>query len=260
MLDWVDVEKAVELPGLRLVLTAGVPGPWGESAKGMFHAKKIPFARVRQDAGLPNDALERWTGQRNAPVAVWEDERGRAGWTEIVLLAERIAPDPPLVPASAADRALMFGLCHEICSEDGWGWNRRLMLLHPLLANLPEDPPDALAVPIELGRRYGYRPEAGEAAAGRAAAILELLSRRLLEQKGRGSRFFVGDALSALDVHWAAFAALLQPLPEELCPMQPFMRQSYTVADESVLAAADPILLEHRDFVYQEFLELPVET
>ena len=32
---WIDVETARTAPGLRLVLSAGVPGPWGESAKGI---------------------------------------------------------------------------------------------------------------------------------------------------------------------------------------------------------------------------------
>jgi len=48
---YAEVERAREMPGLRLVLTTGVPGPWGEAAKGIFHAKRIPFTRVAQTAG-----------------------------------------------------------------------------------------------------------------------------------------------------------------------------------------------------------------
>ena len=65
------------LSGLRLVLTAGVPGPWGEAAKGVFHVKGVPFARVRQEAGAANQELVEWTGHDNAPVAVYDDERAR---------------------------------------------------------------------------------------------------------------------------------------------------------------------------------------
>ena len=31
-----------------------------------------------------------------------------------------------LVPEDAEPRALLYGLAHEICGEDGLGWNRRL--------------------------------------------------------------------------------------------------------------------------------------
>ena len=98
MAEWIDVEKARDLPGLRLVLTTGLPGPWGEAAKGIFHVKRIPFARVRQDAGGANDALFAWTGHRNAPIAVFADEPARTGWSEILFLAERLAPEPSLIP------------------------------------------------------------------------------------------------------------------------------------------------------------------
>ena len=54
--------------GLRLALTAGVPGPWGEAAKGLFTVKGIPFVAVRQLAGGPNDELRDWTGHDNAPL------------------------------------------------------------------------------------------------------------------------------------------------------------------------------------------------
>ena len=76
---------------------------------------------------------------------------------------------------------------------------------------------------------------------------------------GLGSAtFFIGDRLSALDIHWAAFAALARPLPPEHCAMPDGLRQQYTVQDPVVAEALTPILLEHRDFVYSEFLELPL--
>jgi glutathione S-transferase len=254
------VEQARELPGLRLVLTTGVPGPWGESAKGFFQVKKVPFHRVAQQAGQPNQALYEWTGCRNAPVAVYEGQPSRSGWAEILFLAERIAPEPALIPEDPVERALMFGLAHEICGEQGFGWSRRLMLLHGVLARLPADPPPSFDLPVELGRRYGYSPGAAERASARVAQILELLSSRLRDQRARGSHFFVGERLSALDIQWAAFAAMVEPLPEALCPMNPMMRAGYTLSDQSVRAHCDPILLEHRDLIYQRYLELPVQT
>ena len=134
------------------------------------------------------------------------------------------------------------------------------MLLHGVLAKLPASPPPGFDLPVELGRRYGYSPGPGERASARVAQILDLLSSRMRDQRARGSRFLVGDRLSALDIQWAAFAAMVEPLPEKLCPMSPMMRVGYTLSDQSVQAHCDPILLEHRNLIYQRYLELPVET
>jgi hypothetical protein len=37
-------------------------------------------------------------------------------------------------------------------------------------------------------------------------------------------------------------------------------RAAYTVRDPLLLAALDPILLEHRDRIYERHLELPVDV
>jgi glutathione S-transferase len=109
-----------------------------------------------------------------------------------------------------------------------------------------------------LGRRYGYSPQAAAAAPARVVGILELLGEQQRLQRERGSRFLVGDALSALDIYWAAFAALIEPLPHELCPMSEEMRRSYHAAG-AIRAATDPELLAHRDRVYRDHLELPID-
>lgn len=262
MAEYIEIEKAKDLPGLRLVLTRGVPGPWGEAAKNLFHVKRIPYARVAQEGGSENAELLVWTGRANAPQAVWQDEPARTGWAEIMLLAERLAPEPPLLPEDAGTRAELFGLGFLVAGEQGFAWQRRLMMLHPVMS-LPEE---ALAAdhPVRqmvgrLAERYGYSPEAVTAAPARAAAVLRLLSERLEAQRAAGSRYFFGDALGAFDLLWAAFAALLRPLPEEHCAFAPAMRAQYTVEDPEVLAAASPLLLEHRDFVYETHLELPLD-
>ena len=53
----------------------------------------------------------------------------------------------------------------------------------------------------------------------RSAQILSAFHRQLEAQRKRGSRFLVGDSLSAVDLYWAVFAALIQPLPDNLCKM-----------------------------------------
>jgi glutathione S-transferase len=259
--EYLDIEEARARSGLRLVVPP-VPGPWAEGAKGLFFVKGLPYARVRQDPGQANEALVAWTGESNAPQVVYDDERPRSAWTEMIWLAERLAPDPPLLPADAEQRAVLFGLGFAICDEEGFGWQRRLMMFHELLSIpfdvLPESNPVRRMVQ-RMGERYGYSARTAEAAPRRAAEILRLLASRLAAQRAKGSRYFIGDRLSALDVYWAAFAALLSPLPPEQCPMPDVMRSQYTLRDPVMREAAAPLLLEHRDFIYDEHLELPID-
>lgn len=255
-IDYRSVEEARARRGLRLVLTAGVPGPWGESAKAVFHVKGIPYTAVAQQGGGSNKELVAWTGRANAPVAILDDEAPRDGWAEILLLAERLAPEPRLIPADPAERALMFGLCFEICGEQGLGWSRRLMLTDALLAEGSPEP--MRRVGEVLGSRYGYSKAAAAKAPARVAEILGLLSSQLRRQKEAGRDFLVGASLSAADLYWSAFAGLLAPMPAELCPLPEMLRGWYTNSDPLIAAALDPLLLEHRDRIYRNYLPLPM--
>ncbi len=250
-MNYVEVEAAIGLPGLRLVLSAGVPGPWGEAAKYILHVKRIPYTGVRQVGGTESEALRRWTGQSNAPIAIYGDEAPRSGWAEILGLAERLAPEPALVPSEPELRVRMFGLAHEICGERGFGWERRLMLLSALGTGN-----DATRT---LARRYGFSEQSAASAPGRSAEILLLLSKQLRAQRAIGSPYFVGERLSALDLYWAAFALMVEPLADEHCRLHPRMRDAYALRDPAVRAAADEILLEHRDFIYRSHLVLPLD-
>ena len=254
-MKFVDVEEARSLEGLRLVLTTGVPGPWGEAAKGILHVKRLPYVAVRQEGGGENAALAAWTSQTSAPVAVWNDEPPRTTSLGILFLAERLAPTPPLIPDDPEDRARMFGYCHEIIGEQGLGWSRRLMMLHPILAAAGNAAPAPLR---RLADKYGYDAAAAEAAPWRVVAILRTLAAQLDRQRLAGRPFLVGTHLTALDVYWATFAAMLEPLPEEQCPMPAGLRALYA-ATGPVRDALDPALLAHRDFVYREYLQLPVD-
>jgi glutathione S-transferase len=97
------------------------------AARAIFELKRVPFAKVFPAPGDPPGALLAWTGQESYPAAMYEDERPRTGWAAILLLAERLSPEPRLVPRDPRDRALVFGLSHEICGELGLGWCRRLV-------------------------------------------------------------------------------------------------------------------------------------
>ena len=245
-MDYIEIGEAIGRSGLRLVLTPHVPGPYGEAAKAILHVKRIPFVPVRQP-GEQEDraALLRWTRQTSAPVAMFEDERPRSGWAEILFLAERLEPSPRLVPIDPFDRALMLGLCHEICGEHGLGWTRRLQLF----------PRGVKGEPETMRWKYGLEDEAAiDNASTRANEIVALLGGQLERQRRAGSRFFIGDALTALDLYWACFSNMLVPLPPELSPMPDFMRKIYSTPG---VEAPAPILLAHRDFVFEEYLELP---
>ncbi len=259
-MEFIGIEEAKERTGLRLVLTAGVPGPFGEAAKGVFHVKKIPYTPVRQDAGQANDELRAWTGYDNAPQAVYESERPRTTAAEILFLAERLEPNPPLIPRDPRERATMFGLLHEIGSEMGFAWCRRLQLFHPILS-LPAGaaPAPLLESVSRMAAKYGYSAEQAAISDRRVVEILGLLSEILRGQRDRESDFFVGETLTAVDLYWATFAAMLEPLPPEQCPMDDMLRGGYTLTDETALAAADPLLLEHRDRIYRDYLELPLQ-
>jgi hypothetical protein len=70
--------------------------------------------------------------------------------------------------------------------------------------------------------------------------------------------YLCGQTLTALDLGWAAFAALIEPLPESVCAFHPMWRDLYTWAPADTAPKAVDALLARRDRIYQEWLELPV--
>jgi glutathione S-transferase len=245
---YVSVDDAIAADGLRMVVVGGVPSPWGEAAKGILHIKGLDWVAVRLT--YDSAALQQWAGQRSGPVAVYNNEPPRSGWAEILLLAERLAAKPSLIPADAAERATMFGLAHEICGEGGLGWERRLQLVH-----LRAFGDRASAY---LGRKYGYSPATGEASRARVAALLRMLAARLEAQQRAGSPYYLGNALTALDIYSATVMALFRPLPPEQCAMDEAIRKTFATSDPETGAALAPILLQHRDMMYARHLERPL--
>jgi len=257
MTDFIDLEQAIETPGLRLVLISTTPSPWGEAVKGFFHVKRIPYVPVRHPMGKDQSLLRRLTAQESAPVAFYNDERPRSTWPEQLYLAERLQADPPLIPDALEDRVRMFGWCNELAGENGLGWSRRELIFDRTLSNAKGDE-KGLAPMRSMAHKYNYSSKTAQSAAQSAIVILKGLSDLITQQKKRGSKFLIGNQLSALDIMWAAFAVMIKPLPEELCPMAPGMRASFTNGDPAIDAATSPLLMEHRDFIYREYLELPL--
>jgi glutathione S-transferase len=252
----IDIETARSASGLRIVTLAYVPSPWGEALKGILHIKQLPHSRVRHVFGSQTQTLLEWSGQDSFPLLAWNDERPLTRWIDQLNLAERLAPTPRLIPERFDDRVLMFGYCNELCGENGIGWTERLRGVHEAVTTPGGDPQGISAY---LGKKYGYTPEIGGQAAVRVAAGLSALASRLEQQKARGSRFFIGDSLSAMDVYWATFSNMLKPLAPDLCPMPEAIRKMFTTINPTVAAALKPILFEHRDFIFKNYLELPVD-
>jgi hypothetical protein len=51
---------------------------------------------------------------------------------------------------------------------------------------------------------------------------------------------------------------MFRPLPHEQCAMEPTTRAAFEALDASTGDALAPILLEHRDMMYETFLERPL--
>lgn len=254
MPEYKSVEEVIPMRGLRLVLVAGTPSPWGQAAKTLFELKGLDYALGAQEAGGANEALEAWSGQTGGPVVAWEDEKPINRWNDILMLAERLAPEPAMLPRDVAERALMFGLSNEICGEQGLAWNRRLEMFAPAMGS--DDPPEGMR---RMAGNYGYSKAAAEAAGDRMAEVLEALTQQLKSQQAKGSDFLVGKDLTALDIYWTAFSNILQPLPPEKCPLPEESRPFFTTQDPKALAALDPLLLAHRDRIFDEYFRCPME-
>jgi glutathione S-transferase len=247
--QFVDLETARAARGLRLVLAAGIPSPWSEAAKGIFRVKEVPFVAVRL---LPTDKeVRQWTRTRNSPVAMFDDEPARTGWADILELAERIGPSRSLVPARPADRVKMFGLAHEVVGEGGLAWSSRIVSIAEGLATdgVRGFPP---FIGKFLGDRYGFVEARVGLAKDRVREGLELLVAELGDKP-----YFMGDQLTALDVYSAAVMNVFEPPPDELCPIIPPVRHAFE-SMKGVLGEVPPMLIAHRERMYERHLERPI--
>jgi glutathione S-transferase len=252
---FVELEEARAAAGLRVVIATNIPSPWSQAALGVLDMKGLDALVVR--FRRTDDEIKRWTGARNVPVALYDDEPPRTGWAEILALAERLGGRVSLVPADDERRVRMFGLSHEILGEGGLGWSARLLLTH---ASMVTDGREGWPKPVGeyLAPRYGYAPERADEARARSIAVLRLLDRVLGESRARGHDYFLGAAPTALDVHAAVVLAPILPMPEAECPMPPPVRHAFETIDRDVKAAVSPALVEHRAMMFSRHLVLPV--
>lgn len=250
-LHYITVAEAAARKGMRVVFTAGLPAPWGLSTRAILEHKKIPFVAVAQIAGEPNAEVEAWCGHNSGPVVVLNNERPRALWSEILLLAERLAPEPRLIPEDAAARADMFGLAHEICGEDGLGWNARVLLFDAAEAAGANNFPTLVAkystgAPVEYARQ-------------RTNALINMLVQRLTDQAAAGSPYLVGNALSAADIYWCAFSIMFAAFPDGVFEMPDYYKLLGATTCSYLDAPLPAILIEHRDRIAGSILNTPMK-
>jgi len=252
MSRYISITQAKSAPGLRIASLRGVPSPWTEAAKGIFHVKGLACQFAAQSKDDPDGALTAWAGDVGIPVVAYENEKLRTGWAEILLLAERLKPEPALIPANVEDRATLFGLAHEICGEMGFGWAYRLLMIQQSLGHGGET-----GFPSSVGNylapKYGFNPTHARVAKARVIDLLRMFSQRIA-----GRRYLLGSNLTALDIYWATFANLIMPLPEAELPAAPMIRAAYTCRDADILGAVSDELRALQRRIYEDHLELPV--
>ncbi len=253
-MNYITVEEAITRNGLRLVVVAGTPSPWGQAAKAMIEYKRLDYVAAAQIMGGANEALVAWAGVNSGPVVAWNDERPISRWDDILFLLERLAPQRPLVPEDIVDRVRLLGLAQEICGELGLGWNRRLSLFQPAMQS--GNPPEMV---LNMARKYRYNESDVATAEARQITSLTLLDAVLSEQRARGRRYFVGTTPTALDFYWAAFCNLFDILPPAQMAVDPGFRVMLETLAPAVRAALSPLLIKHRDHMMQQYFKLPME-
>lgn len=246
-----DIDTVINASGLRLVIVRGLPSPWSQAAKAMIEYKGLEYMLGSQMPGVENAELETWSGENSAPIVAWNDEAPLNRWNDILLLLERLAPERPLIPADFDQRNLCFGLGHELCGEDGFGWNRRLDIFHHMV----EAGGSAEGAPA----KYGYTEKTGPAAKARVDQFLDDLTSLLDSQKRVGSEYFIGDSVTAVDFYWAALSNLICLQPDEQCPLDPGVRAMFEGASAAYGHFVNSPLIAHRDRIMERYFKQPMQ-
>jgi hypothetical protein len=257
MTQWLTLDQGLKATGLRIApVRNGIPSPWSELCRALFRVKRIPFALI--DARDPKRGLtdlKSATGHDTLPVLLSESDRPLANWLEQILFADRTGIAPRLLPGNPRDRAAIVGLLSELCAEDGFGWNRRLLIIERLLTD-PRYSERERGIGRYLADKYGYSRSSSVAAQHRCEEIVAGFA----EKRSAGTGYLHGEVLTALDLGWAAFAALILPLPEDSCPMNELWRDLYSWTPRDSSPESVRTLLDHRDRIYREWIGLPIDV
>jgi glutathione S-transferase len=256
MTAWLSLQEALSAPGLRVApVRAGLPSPWSEFVRACFHVKGIPYSLVdARDTDRGLTSIKTLTGQESLPVVFWNDERPLSNWLEQLILAERISLQPRLLPDDPLERVKVVGLIAELCAEAGFGWHRRVMMSERLLTE-PTFGERERGMGHYLSKKYRRNTDSVERSLKRCEEIVFTFARL----RADGHDYLLGSTLTALDLAWAAFAALIQPLPEDLCPMKQLWRDLYVWMPSMTPRQSVEALLSLRERTYRDWLPLPVD-
>ncbi len=253
--EFIPLEEAARMTtGTRITFIPGMQALYAEALKNICYVKKIPIIRALHpfmgvDKMTGKDRQEKLyelTSQTSLPTMFHNDERPRSNWTEQLALAERIgAPDsPPLIPADFRQRLDMFGLSAIVLAEDGLVWNMRILSDGP------------------LGRKYGYNEDASAKAPDKMAEIVRVIDAHMQAQEERGSKYLVGDAISAVDIYWATMSMAVIPAPSEIMPrtkQNEGMLTGFAACSQipQLKNAVTDRLEKHRDYILTTYCETP---
>ena len=259
-MEFITVEQARNLDGLRIAVNPFTPTPWVLAARFIFDAIDVPYHLVSVPAGDPEDELYAWSGQSSTPLVAFNDERMLSTPEQIIWLAERLSADDfSLIPSLPDDRVEMFGLLRELTGENGFGWCRRMGVLS-FAAQMKQT-----TATTNIINRYGPDTSAltVEQAEDRILEIMKLLHDKLQTQQYKNQAFYFGDQITAIDFYSACFfAVMLNPYPDSQFPMDPMLRGGWEMASPALAAAVEslPLLFEHRDQVFDQYTTFPVAT
>ena len=246
-----SVDDIKKLSGLRLVLVKALPSPWSLATRAIFDIKNIEYVIAAQDVGQDNPELLAWSGQSNAPVVAYNDERLIHTPESIILLAERLNPKPQLIPVDLSQRAWMFGLLREIVGENSLAWFRRITAMGSS-SHVNQN--------TNMNHKYGYHIDQFQIANQECASVLKLISKTLTDQQIKSSQFLVGDGLTALDIYAAIFLSIMiKPEDNGLIPLPEMLFDLYGQSCEAIDTAFDDNLKSYRKRILEQYVNTPME-
>ena len=253
--EFITLDEAASMEkGTRVTFVPGVQAMYAEALKNICYVKNIPLSRVShplmgvdKETGEDRQAkLYELTSQTSLPTMFHDKERPRNVWTEQLALAERIGTkdSPKLIPDNFEQRVEMFGICAVVLGEDGLVWNMRIMMDSP------------------LAQKYGYSEEASAAAPGKIGEVITLIDDRLKAQEKNGSRYLIGDSVTALDVYWATMSMTILPVPLEIMPktqqnqgMLGFFEMNSQIP--VIASALTERIAKHQQYILPAYCETP---
>ena len=253
--EFISFEKAAEMKeGTRITFIPGLQAIYAEALKNICYVKKIkitrvlhPFMGIDKETGKDRQAkLYELTSQTSLPTMLHNEERPRNVWIEQLALAEEIGSSDSitLTPDNFKERADMFGLCAIVLGEDGLVWNMRILSDSP------------------LARKYGYSDNASSRAPRKMAEIIGVIDSKLEAQQENGSKYLIGNSLSAVDIYWATISMTVLPASLEIMPKTK-QNQGMLSAFEGISkipeveSALSERILTHRDYILKTYCETP---